>query len=456
MLAGPRRGAVDSMATLSGAGRPLHPSLLAGGLPAANAAPVIQSLPLFSPRHGRVPVVLGATGSGGGTQVHHHVGSRSSGPVVLSAWAPPVLVAVDVELTEVPPMAFFKIGVQPSGGAGALHHVMKCYKDLEQFQEILLRELQLASSSQGSDKVPPLPPARPEADCASMAFLSQLNLYLSRLAHCPDVAATCSFRNFFQLSDDYQRSDGTPASGSLLETPGSRPSFRSDDTRSSDAPSRGSSRLAFPSLGLGDSAVSRTGSDEFRMPWAGTSPVGGGSFPLLSPSGAVTTTQEVRVSWNYSTEGERGSVAAPPPCAVVGSRGVAPLAGREQGSTLGQRLGRTSLLEAPLRQPPTSAPSIDESEVSSPGGSSEYLRPLESPTGFGGYEDLTPPTTADSTGRSGKRHGKRRCVICMRRGPEMALDPCGHFSFCRECVQTVKTCPLCRTPIEKALRVYVA
>mmetsp|Transcript_1519 Transcript_1519/g.5175 ORF Transcript_1519/g.5175 Transcript_1519/m.5175 type:complete len:152 (-) Transcript_1519:247-702(-) len=62
------------------------------------------------------------------------------------------------------------------------------------------------------------------------------------------------------------------------------------------------------------------------------------------------------------------------------------------------------------------------------------------------------------TSAGGKRHRRRRpwCVVCMACPQEVAIDPCGHLSMCHRCATAVEACPVCRGPIEKALRVYIA
>ena len=52
------------------------------------------------------------------------------------------------------------------------------------------------------------------------------------------------------------------------------------------------------------------------------------------------------------------------------------------------------------------------------------------------------------------------CVVCLERARSHVLLPCGHKCLCSSCVDTVlgtgadAVCPLCRTPIQKAQRVF--
>jgi len=65
---------------------------------------------------------------------------------------------------------------------------------------------------------------------------------------------------------------------------------------------------------------------------------------------------------------------------------------------------------------------------------------------------------ASSSTPKSKRSGHRRpwCVICMASPQEMAIDPCGHMSMCQTCAPKETVCPVCKGPIEKVLRVFVA
>lgn len=48
------------------------------------------------------------------------------------------------------------------------------------------------------------------------------------------------------------------------------------------------------------------------------------------------------------------------------------------------------------------------------------------------------------------------CIICFSENQEMAIDPCGHMSMCSKCTPKATVCPVCKGPIEKALRIFVA
>merc|ERR1719262_1417970 len=62
----------------------------------------------------------------------------------------------------------------------------------------------VAGNAGGADMLPQPPPPRPEAELASVAFRSQFNAYLSRLAQSSEAFSTYVFKNFFQLLDEYK------------------------------------------------------------------------------------------------------------------------------------------------------------------------------------------------------------------------------------------------------------
>ena len=49
---------------------------------------------------------------------------------------------------------------------------------------------------------------------------------------------------------------------------------------------------------------------------------------------------------------------------------------------------------------------------------------------------------------------KSECVVCLSGEPVMALMPCGHRCACAECGPMLETCPLCRTAVQEAKRIF--
>ena len=46
------------------------------------------------------------------------------------------------------------------------------------------------------------------------------------------------------------------------------------------------------------------------------------------------------------------------------------------------------------------------------------------------------------------------CVICLAAERECVLVECGHACVCEQCAATLATCPLCRAPIERVIRLF--
>ena len=46
------------------------------------------------------------------------------------------------------------------------------------------------------------------------------------------------------------------------------------------------------------------------------------------------------------------------------------------------------------------------------------------------------------------------CLICMEQERTMAFVPCGHKCCCPPCSKTQVNCPVCRTPVQQAIKIY--
>jgi hypothetical protein len=81
----------------------------------------------------------------------------------------------------------------------------------------------------------------------------------------------------------------------------------------------------------------------------------------------------------------------------------------------------------------------------------------ESPAAHDGESSILIPadiiTASDSSSRS--------CVLCLDNVPHHASYPCGHMILCNQCVgernstTSIRICPICRTPTEKLIRIYL-
>jgi tRNA A-37 threonylcarbamoyl transferase component Bud32 len=49
---------------------------------------------------------------------------------------------------------------------------------------------------------------------------------------------------------------------------------------------------------------------------------------------------------------------------------------------------------------------------------------------------------------------KTECVVCLTAEPVMALMPCGHRCACAHCAPSLRTCPICRSPVQEAKRIF--
>jgi hypothetical protein len=48
------------------------------------------------------------------------------------------------------------------------------------------------------------------------------------------------------------------------------------------------------------------------------------------------------------------------------------------------------------------------------------------------------------------------CVICMEEARVAVFTPCGHLACCQDCGNSLRLCPICRTPIADVLLVFYA
>ena len=46
------------------------------------------------------------------------------------------------------------------------------------------------------------------------------------------------------------------------------------------------------------------------------------------------------------------------------------------------------------------------------------------------------------------------CVVCFAAARDCVLVPCGHAHVCMQCGGTLASCPMCRSPVERAIRLY--
>lgn len=364
-----------------------------------------------------------------------------------------LLEVVDVEITTAPPMVFFRLAVrlQPEGPH---HHIMKRFADIQDFHRGLQYEL---GAPRGMLLLPALPASLPEQELAGHAFCAELNSYLARLARCPEAHETYSFRNFFQLSDDYKRwvpkldqmtsprkhtggyvhgqwpSHGQPVAAKPLEPPSPAVAHRTTLAQRPPAtvapPARQERPVVLDCGGeLGGAQFLQYGAEQPQRRSLPPAPAPVEDLPL-APS--MQSTQEAATALLDHEQRSTPSAAvaaptcghAPHPAAATSRLPIAAVTAAPPPAQLGQAPPPALAVESP-----------SHSECSDPGS----------------------PTEAFTSG--GLHRSRRRpwCVVCMAKPQEVAVDPCGHISMCSGCASAVQACPMCRGPIGKMLRVYIS
>ena len=54
----------------------------------------------------------------------------------------------------------------------------------------------------------------------------------------------------------------------------------------------------------------------------------------------------------------------------------------------------------------------------------------------------------------GEKEEEKLCVICMDEPIQMLATPCGHFSYCGQCITKLKKCGICRSRITGYIRAF--
>lgn len=71
----------------------------------------------------------------------------------------------------------------------------------------------------------------------------------------------------------------------------------------------------------------------------------------------------------------------------------------------------------------------------------------------------TAPTADDlpdsgSTSSAARSTEDSKCVICLDREKTTLFIPCGHYAFCKLCADGIVECAICRTRIQKRVKVF--
>jgi len=293
-----------------------------------------------------------------------------------------------------PYAVYFRILSVLPGGDWAPRTVMKSYKDLKDLHVALEKELPSAW-------LPGFPTPQPRMELTDSAFRFRLGDYLACLAGNNEVVEAYSVKEFFHFTHEYR---GSPTSRRLRE---SSPCFRPqlETVNEPDAPPARSAPVVplnrpGTSRNLGDSDGFQLTSASLDVTRAHTSPM------IQTPGTSIWATEYYTMETASEADSTHHSVPSP------------------------DRLNNSI---------PTSAEDSIRSwmsEQTSGGSSVDY-----------------------SENEKGSRRRRRRrpsCVVCLAKPQETAIDPCGHICMCQACTSAVKECPVCRGPINKALRVFVA
>lgn len=352
----------------------------------------------------------------------------------------PAIELEDVEMTSVPLMVYFKILVRPPAQKAHAHHVMKTFRDLQDLDEALSREL-------GGGLLPKLPQGRTPKELTETSFCARLGAYLASLAASPFAVETYSFKNFFQLSDEYQRwlPQSTLSSGLGFGV--------TDEAKWPASPS-----AAVPPVRLPAASSSSTASATTQLP--GAYRTGSSDLLLSSRSQPADRTfliadgSPLRPQSRSQQEAPRGVLLRPAAATVPRAPDMPqtapdmPQASPSQEVQAMQSVGSRNSL-------PAGVPAAPSADFSAEAGSPQRAANVTLSQSYSSDEH---GGSSVETSAGGKKHRRRRpwCVVCMANPQEVAIDPCGHLSMCHRCATAVQACPVCRGPIEKALRVYIA
>ena len=71
--------------------------------------------------------------------------------------------------------------------------------------------------------------------------------------------------------------------------------------------------------------------------------------------------------------------------------------------------------------------------------------------------DLTTNTEGSEIEQELRRLKEARiCKVCMDAEVSMVFIPCGHLICCVVCAPSLKDCPMCRQPIQRSVKTYMA
>uniref|UniRef100_K3WEP5 RING-type domain-containing protein n=1 Tax=Globisporangium ultimum (strain ATCC 200006 / CBS 805.95 / DAOM BR144) TaxID=431595 RepID=K3WEP5_GLOUD len=113
---------------------------------------------------------------------------------------------------------------------------------------------------------------------------------------------------------------------------------------------------------------------------------------------------------------------------------------------------------------PASAPSRSISTMSSqeyPTSAVGYVQNVNAASDYEPPKHVPSPVSAKSEDASPQKSLKRDCVVCMDAERDAICVPCGHIAGCHTCLSAIKqqdpyraSCPICRTTIQRVVKIF--
>lgn len=336
-----------------------------------------------------------------------------------------------VEVTEIPYCVYFQILVDHLG-SGRSHTVMKTHLDLAGLQAALCDELP-------SVRLPPLPCPNASLPLTSPSFRVNLGEYLLSICSSRDLARSQAVRNFFHLTDDYQRTPRRPAA--TPRSPFRTPPREFRTPRAGVTPRRATPRrgacsaepqLATPKILEADDVDPTPAQKEQEARSALDQAVSVKLQNLMRPLGRTTDSRP----GPSRSDLHEGSGQLPKSSSIS----------KVNGTSVSPKLGARYLL------PAVTSPALKTRPSSS---SQSTLADTPSPSPCKTHGVLAQYPDQRDMDHEDRRSRHTYCVICWGAKTDTAIDPCGHLCLCASCAASVNSCPVCRGPVGKLLKVFI-
>jgi len=90
------------------------------------------------------------------------------------------------------------------------------------------------------------------------------------------------------------------------------------------------------------------------------------------------------------------------------------------------------------------------------GKSDDEPKPQPNPKPQNGLSTRSEPDPTELLRENTRLRDERLCRICYDRGANIVFVPCGHLATCGNCASAFLDCPVCRTPIQQAVKTFVS